>query len=556
MRHYRIGRAALSIACVLMAFSTMSNAKDTRLGPVKVEGGLVAGVPSDTEGITAFLGVPFAGNVGGDNRWRPAPPVKPWEGIHLADTPGPKMFQDHDPEGNEIANDDGLVLNIWTPSQGADENLPVYMLIHGGANRTGSAQYDDLQAAELASHGLIVVSVQYRLGPFGFMALPEMAEENPQGAVGNYAILDLVDALEWIRDNIDGFGGDPETVTIGGQSAGAENTVALLRSPLAEGLFDRAVISSSFTGFLPGKTMAVEAKMKNNQAAVDELFGRPMTLAELREIPDETWLAPFNGSDRSLYRLLSNATASNQFYTIDGHSFTEDSVDLLQPGDFGGLDIMIGQTADERTSLGGDPDGEMTPEEYRQAVLDLATARPYMVGWENEEVFDLYVPMTDLDAYRLHIRMQNDRMFQYVRLGAEFAKAHSEDADIWLWYWDHAPPGDNEGFRGAYHAADIYYFNASLREDDPNQRPWTDPDLAMRDLASGYLANFVKTGDPNGEGLPEWGQVTAETGGQFIRFHQGEAKMRTQTLYPSRDAYHRKMVLEGLGKAENDIFGQ
>lgn len=556
MTLYRTARSALlSTACIIALVGLPVAAQESTLAEVKIEGGLVQGVQSDTAGVTAYLGVPFAGNVGGENRWRPAPPVEPWEGVLVADKQGPKMLQDFDPQKDPLASDDGLILNIWTPADKAGEKLPVYMLIHGGANRTGSAQYDDLQAAELASHGLVVVSVQYRLGALGFMALPEMAQEDPEGAVGNYGVLDLVDALEWIRDNIEGFGGDPEQVTIGGQSAGGENTVALLRTPQAEGLFQRAVVSSSFTGFLPGKTLDAETKMKENQAVVDELFGRSMTLAELREIPAETWLAPFGGKEQSLYRQLSDRTASNQFYTIDGHTFTEDSVNLLQPGDFEGLDILIGQTADERTGLGGNPEGEMTPEEYREEVLALATARPYMVGSEDDQVFDLYKPMTDLDAYRLHIRMQNDRMFQYVKLGAEYARTHSDDSNVWLWYWDHAPPGDNEGFRGAYHAADIYYFNASLRENDPEQRPWTDPDFAMEKLASSYLANFIKTGNPNGEGLPTWEQVAADSGGQFMRFHQGEGEMRTETIYPSRDAYHRRMVLEGLNWTESEVFG-
>ncbi len=552
----RIARAALlPTICATMFLTSLAFGQDTPLGNVEVEGGLVQGIPSDQEGVTAFLGVPFAGNVGGENRWRPAPPVEPWEGVLVADTAGPKMLQDFDPASDPLASDDGLNLNIWTPARNADAKLPVYMLIHGGANRTGSAQYDDLQAEELAAQGIVVVSVQYRLGALGFLALTELAEE-ADGAVGNYAVLDLVDALEWIRDNIAGFGGDPNMVTFGGQSAGGENSVALLRTPLADGLYQRAFIASSFTGFLPGKVVDGATKMEQNQAALNELFGEPVTLADLRAIEAEAWNAPFGGHKQTLYNQMAGAVATNQFYTIDGHTMTEDSVNLLQPGAIEGIDIMIGQTADERTGLNGDPEGVMSPEEYKTEVMKLATARPYMAGGESDEVFDLYVPMTDLDAYRLWLRMQNDRMFQYVRIGAEYAQAHNDDANIYLYYWDHAPPGDEEGFHGAYHAADNYYFTGALDADADDQRPWTDPDLAMEKLAMSYLANFIKTGNPNGEGLPEWGTVTAESNGQFMRFHQGEAEMRTQTIYPSRDAYHRRMVLEALGWTDADIFGK
>jgi carboxylesterase type B len=542
---------ALCVTATVMASAAI--AEDAALGSVKVEGGLVQGVPSDTEGVTAFIGVPYAGNVGGENRWRPAPPVAPWEGTLVADKFGPKMLQDHDPADGEIVNDDGLVLNLWTPAKAAGENLPVYMLMYGGANRSGSNQSDGVQAAELAAQGVVVVSVQYRIGAPGFMALPEMAEEDPNGAAGNYGVLDLIDALHWIEANIEGFGGDPDTVTIGGQSSGAENTVALLRSPLARDLFDRAVVASSFTGFLPGKVLDGQAKMAQNQEAVDALFGKPMSLADLRAITPEEWNQPLGDSNQSLYTQLAGRVGTNQFYTIDGHTMTEESANLLRPGALDGIDIMIGQTADERTGLNGDPEGEMTPEEFREEVMALATDRAYMAGGESEEVFDLYKGVTDLDAYRLYIRMQNDRMFQYVRLGAEYAKAHN-DSDVWLYYWDHAPPGNEEGFRGAYHGSDVSYFNAAIREGNPDQRPWTDPDFAMRDLASGYLANFIKTGNPNGDGLPEWGQPTAESGGPFMRFHQGEAEMRTETIYPSRDAYHRAMVLEGMNWTEDDVF--
>lgn len=515
---------------------------------VEVTGGQVQGIPSDTPGVSEFRGIPFAGNVGGDNRWKSAPPVEPWEGVLVADTWGDQMLQD--PDGDIPVSDDGLNLTVWTPAESTDARLPVYMLIHGGANRLGSAAMDGIYAAELASHGIVVVSVQYRLGAQGFMALPEMAEENPDGPKGNFGVLDLVTALEWIQDNITAFGGDPDTVTIGGQSAGGENAVALLRTPLAEGLFQRAFIQSSFTGFLPGKVVPYDQKSVQNQEAVDELFGQPTTLADLRAIDAETWLAPWQGGNRSLYEEVARATATNQFYTVDGHSMTEESVDLLQPGDFDGLDIIIGQTADEYTGL-RPSDVEMTEEEQHEAML--SAIRPYQAGNVDEEVFPLYRATDPSEAYRLSLRMLNDFMFQYVKIGAEFAQTHS-DADVYLFYWDHWPPGEDEGFRRAYHGADNRYFNASLREGAEDQRPWTDPDLEMKRIASTYLANFVKTGDPNGHSVPHWGQVGSEQG-DFLRFNEGEVQMRDHTLHPTRDAYLRGKILEGLGMTEEELGG-
>jgi para-nitrobenzyl esterase len=460
------------------------------------------------------------------------------------------MLQDG---ANPSTADKGLVLNIWTPAQSGEEKLPVYMLVHGGANRSGSNSEDELYAAELAAKGLVVVSVNYRLGALGFLALPEMAKENEHGTVGNFAILDLIKALNWIKSNISGFGGDPDAITIGGQSSGAENVVALIRSPLAKGLFKRAFISSSFTGFLPGKNVAAEQKTKANQEAVNRLFGKEMTLNDLRAIPAAALLEPWNGRN-SLYGQLAASTVTRQFYTVDGKTFTDDSIDLLRPGVFDGLSIMIGQTADELTSLRGGTDKELSEEEFRAAIQK--PEYPYMVGGYDARILDLYQPQTPLDAYRLSLRAVADRMFAYVKIGAEYVKTHN-DANVWLFYWDHVPPGNNEGFRRAYHASDLYYFNASLRVGKEDQPRWTDPDFSMKELASSYLANFIKTGNPNGDGLPQWGEVVEGSGdSQFLRFHEGEGRMVTGTVYPSRDAYHREMILTGLNMTEHEILGR
>ncbi|MCT7376731.1 carboxylesterase family protein [Chelativorans salis] len=526
------------------AAQSAAGAKNNPVEVVKVEGGLVKGVPSDTPGVQVFKGVPFAGNVGGKNRWKPAPPVEPWEGVLAADEWGDPILQDE-----EISSDEGLNLAVWTPAKSTNDQLPVYMMIHGGANRLGSASaWDFLNASELAAQGVVVVSVQYRLGAQGFLSLPEMKDENPDGLAGNFAILDLVTALHWIKDNIAGFGGDPELVTIGGQSAGGENTVALLRTPLAKGLLKRAFIQSSFTGFLPGKVVPFEEKAVQNQEAVNEIFGKETSLEDLRQIDAETWKAKWKDTDSSLYNTLARAAATNQFYTIDGYSTTEDSVNLLQPGDFDGLDIIIGQTADEYTGL-RPANREMTEEEQHEAML--SAIRPYQAGSVDESVFPLYASDDPVERYRLSLRMLNDFMFQYVKIGAEHAKAHS-DANVYLFYWDHWPPGKDQGFRRAWHAADLWYFNAAIRKDNPDQRRWTWPDLEMKRIASTYLANFIKTGDPNGHSVPRWGQVS---NGQFLRFHEGEVEMRTNTVHPDRDEYLRQRILEGMQMTEADLDG-
>ncbi|WP_051776677.1 carboxylesterase family protein [Pseudorhizobium pelagicum] len=543
----RGGIAAKALITGVAAFLCAALPADAdAISIAKVTGGIVEGTASDTPGVSEFRGIPYGGNVGGDHAWEPTPPVEPWEGIRKADAWGDQMLQDSSPgQGEPTASFDGLNLTVWTPAESNDEKIPVYMLIHGGANRLGSSAMRDIYAAELASQGIVVVSVQYRLGAQGFMALPEMAHNSPNGAKGNFAVLDLISALQWIRDNIAQFGGDPATVTIGGQSAGGENAVALLRTPLAKGMFKRAFIQSSFTGFLPGKVEEFGSKARHDQAEIDKLFGKPTTLDDLRSIDQRTWLAPWNGEEASLYSLLARATGGGQFYTVDGHVFTDDSVDLLEPGDFEGLDIVIGQTADEYTGLR--KVSPMTPEEQREALLSFV--REYQVGQVDEAVLPLYASDDPIEASRLALRAINDYMFQYVRLGAEIAKRNSKGANVYLYYWDHWPPGKDQGLKRAYHAADLWFWNGSIRAGARDQKPWTDPDLAMKQMAMTYLANFVKTGDPNGNSVPHWDQVgdgASEAAGQFLRLHEGSAEMRDSTVYPSRDAYMRRVIVEGM----------
>ncbi|MGV1989190.1 carboxylesterase/lipase family protein [Agrobacterium sp. 22-221-1] len=552
IRHCRAVVGLLLGAVWVLGQGLSGTANAAPITEASVTGGKVQGVASDTAGVTQFLGIPFAGDVGGENRWKPAPPVKPWEGVLVADKWGNQILQDLNNLSDAPISDKGLNLTVWTPAQDTDDRLPVYMLIHGGANRLGSAAMKDLYAAQLAAKGVVVVSVQYRLGAPGWLSLPEMAKENPNGPKGNFGVLDLVDALKWIQTNIGAFGGDSGTITIGGQSAGGENTVALLRTPLAKGLFKRAFIQSSFTGFLPGKIVDFSKKSRDNQEALNKVFGKETTLADLRAIGSETWLEKWKGGKETLFGVMAGTVATNQFYTIDDYVFTKDSVNLLQPGDFDGLDIIIGQTADEYTSLRPN-DLKMTREEQQKAML--SAIRPHQAGNVDEKVFPLYATDDPTEAYRLSLRMLNDYMFEYVRVGAEFAKSHS-NANVYLYYWDHWPPGKDQGFRRAWHAADNWYFNGSIREGNSTQLPWTDPDYAVRDIAVTYLANFVKTGDPNGYDVPHWGQVTAKSGGQFLRFHEGEATMRTSTIYPTRDAYLRKKVLEGLGMTEAELDGE
>src|SRR5579871_237765 len=250
--------AGLALACSLSAAAARP------IDIVSVTGGKVQGVTSDIPGVQVFKGIPFAGPTGGNNRFRPPQPVVPWNDVKRADAWGAAVLQDmqlnpvgtfwgdefyYDPAFTPRASENGLNLNVFTPAKDAADKLPVYVWIHGGGNNHGHASEMEFWATKLAAKGIIIVPVQYRTGPMGFLSLPELSKENG-GSSGNMAIEDLVQALQWVRDNIAGFGGDPANVTVGGQSAGAHNTGVLLRAPAAKGLFHRAVMQSNFNGLV------------------------------------------------------------------------------------------------------------------------------------------------------------------------------------------------------------------------------------------------------------------------------------------------------------------
>jgi para-nitrobenzyl esterase len=510
---------------------------------VEVEGGLVRGVDTDVEGVKLFKGVPYAAPTSGENRWREAQPVEPWEGVMDADRWPDQVLQDinlnpvgqfwgdefyYDREFLPPASEDSLAVNIYTPADSADANLPVYFWIHGGGNDHGYASEIEFWAPKLAEKGIIVVQAQYRVGGLAFLATEELRQESPDGAVGNLVIRDLVSALEWVRDNIAGFGGDPETVTLGGQSAGGRNQIALLRSPLAEGLFDRVAIQSGFGGFLPLEFKTVDEAIADNEQALEEIFGQPMSLADLRALPSDEFMHRMVDGD-ILYTALDSAIGE---FVIDGVTLTEESIDLLRPGALDGFDIMIGGTSDERTSQRGGPDQTMTDEEYAAFMQELYGSDAYA---------EVYEPSDPQEAYRMRLRADTDLEFQKALISAQYAKANNEDADVYAYYFNHVPPGRNSEFYGAYHSSDLWYFFNSLRE-WPGQRHWTDADYRMAETITSYLANFVKTGDPNGEGLPEWPQPTDSP--TFMRFADGYAYAVDETPYPSRDELNRERVFE------------
>lgn len=550
----------LTISIIVSPFCiTAEAATGKTIDIVTVEGGLIKGVNTDVDGIQLFKGVPFAGFTGGDNRWKKPQSLESWQGIKLQDTWGDQVMQNaslnpvgtfygdefyFDDSFTPAASENGLNLNVYTPAKTTDDKLPVLVFIHGGGNDHGHASEMELYASQLAEKGIVVVTVQYRVGVFGFLALPELSAESEYGVSGNYALLDLIKSLEWVNKNIGSFGGNSNQVTLAGQSAGAHNVIALLRTPLAKGLFHRVIIQSSFQNLLelPKEGASVYKPLAEkeiaDEALITKLFGKKMSLKELRALPAEYFFTTKTpDATQTLYDAL---TKSVKGYSLDGYVFTEESVDLTREGALDGIDIIIGGAADDRTTFFSE-----------SATMSMAEFEAMMKKTYGDDYTKAYNPSSSSEAYNLYVRSQSDIRFQPYLLSAQYAKAHNKNLNVYTYYFDHAPSGRNSEFYGAFHSSDLWYFFSSIRNTN-GQRSWTDSDYAMANIMSSYYANFVKNGNPNAADLPEWKETT--TRGTFARFYNGKAETVTATPFPLRDELNRKTAMKNIGITDADLM--
>lgn len=295
---------------------------------------------------------------------------------------------------------------------------------------------------------------------------------------------------------------------------------------------------------MPMPMMALKDREIANQKAIDDTFGKATSLADLRAISADDMITKKMPDGKTLvYDALHKAVNGSSQHTLDDYVFTKESVDLLRPGALDGLDILIGGNSDEYASLDGGPDKRLTPDQLEAAMQKVG----YDYTWKT-----VYRPSDDLDAYRISLRAKSDFNLQDYLVSAEYAKAHNKHFNVYTYYFNNAPPGRNSEFYGSFHSSELWYYFDSMR-DIPGQRKWTSTDHHLADTMSSYLANFVKTGNPNGKGLPDWKQPTVADRGAFMRFRDGEARLATQTPYPERDKLNKDAVLKKAGLTEADL---
>jgi para-nitrobenzyl esterase len=441
---------------------------------ITVEGGQISGTSAD--GVRAYKGIPFAAPPVGELRWKAPQPVVAWSGVKQADAFGPQCMQQPYPASSPYAtapsptSEDCLYLNVWTAASAGDKR-PVMVWIHGGAWTRGSGATPTYDGAALARKGVVVVTTNYRLGPFGFLAHPELTAESAHHSSGNYAILDHVAALTWVQKNVAAFGGNPANVTIFGESAGSWSVNVVQATPLAKGLFHRAIGES---GAQFARTTRL-ADAEKGGVALATAVGAD-SLKALRAVPADRILA-----------VQSFRSGVN----TDGWVLPEDVRSIFTQKRQSDVPVLIGSNANEWTTLSNPAQFPKTLDEFHARM---AAQFPGLAA----ELNAVYPVKTDADIAGAMLGLGRDQTFTLeMRTWARMVVAGGRKA--FLYQFTRVPPGPNPAW-GAYHASEIAYaFN------NVASRPWaTDVDKRLADQMSSYWVNFATAGDPNGKGLPSW----------------------------------------------------
>ena len=492
-----IGWIGAFIAILLLTWPPMKRVPayegktPTYTGTVSLEKGDVRGVLIDDGRVELYAGIPYAKPPVGELRWREPQDPDAWEGVLDADHFAPMCMQPtelpivgslkqvigfHDyrislsDNYRPAVSEDGLYVNVWKPA-GKVENLPVLVFIHGGTLQTGQPWYGDYAGTGLAREGAVVVNLGYRLGVFGYLADEGLRAESEHGTTGNYGLLDQIKALEWVRTNVAAFGGDPLNVTLAGESAGSASVSAICTSPLAKGLFQRVLLESSTVASIepPHSFRSYDDAIASGK----ELKARYSvnTPAELRALSAGT---------------IVNEAYTQHFMTVDGYALTETPYESYKKGVHNEQAILHGYNAEESGPfliL-----GNANLKNYEERV------RAYFKEYA-DDVLKIYNPKTDDEAKDMWAQIYGAIFFNYPhyclnRLAAE------NDIPVYEYYFS-----KHNGRLGAWHSGEMIYVYGNLPQDS---RLFDAADHKLSETMRGFVLNFMRTGDPNGEGLPAW----------------------------------------------------
>ena len=470
----------LAVSMAVLSLAARPAAAADRV--VKIDSGVIEGVPALTPGVTAYLGIPYAAPPVGELRWRPPQPADPWPNVRNADRYSPACMQyymvplswanfgDYEPK-----SEDCLYANVWTPAKSADEKLPVLVWIHGGGYFAGSATERLHHGDNLAAKGVILVSFNYRLGAFGFMAHPDLTKESPNHASGNYGLMDQVAALQWVHRNIAAFGGDPSRVTIFGESAGAGSVNCMQATPLTKGLFQGVIAESgsafSRFGFGGGSSKSL-AEAEREGVSFAQGMGAN-TIAEMRAIPAERILVAAKSVPFGVYAPIT-----------DGYVLPEDVYAIFSEGKQNDVPVLVGSNSDEGTVLGAVQPRGLTPELQRE----YDTLYPPERTVNTTAGAALWMMRT---WARLEMKTGTHKAYEYY-----FSRAVPYPTDQKF--------ASDVSHLGAHHGSEISYVFNNLDVRKARNWPWTKEDYGLADMMSSYWVNFATKLDPNGPGLPVW----------------------------------------------------
>lgn len=449
----------------------------------------------ESSGVTSYKGIPFAAPPVGDLRWKAPQPAAKWKGVRKADHFGPRamqlpLFQDMVFRSDGVS-EDCLYLNVWTPvkptksTPAAGAKLPVLVYFYGGGFAAGDGSEPRYDGESMAAKGIVMLTVNYRLNVFGFLAHPELTTESPNKASGNYGLMDQAAALKWVKENIAAFGGDPSHVTIAGESAGSWSVSAQMITPLSKGLIAGAIgESGSLLGLNPPPQLAEAEK---TGAAFAEKAGAS-TLAALRALPA-----------KRLMEVLAEPGAPWFSATQDGYVLPKSPSAMYANGEQAKVPLLAGWNSHEghyKQVLG---DAEPTAANFTAALQKIygEQAGAAQAAYSG----DVTQAATDLAS---------DRFIAYGTWKWIDTHARTSGQPVYRYYYSRPRPGD----AGAAHSAEIDYAMGNLNGN--KVYAWTPEDRALSTLMQGYFANFIKTGNPNGDGLPEWPQASAGNGSRLM----------------------------------------
>ncbi|QNQ10437.1 carboxylesterase/lipase family protein [Sphingomonas alpina] len=489
----------LCFALALVPFAASAQAQS---GPiVTIAGGKLQGeAETGRSPVQIFRGIPFAAPPVGDLRWREPQPAAAWPGIRLATAFAPRCMQQ--PLYSDMMfrspapSEDCLYLNVWTPAKlgrSARAKLPVLVYVYGGGFQAGDSSEKRYDGTALAEQGIVVVTINYRLGIFGFLAHPELTAGSPHHASGNYGLLDQVAALSWVKRNIAAFGGDPDHITIGGESAGSMSVSALMASPLSRGKIAGAIGESGAMMQKWTPPALVEAEQKG--AAFAQRLGAP-TLAALRAMPaDKLLAAQGDAKDMSFYAV------------IDGYFLTEPPAVTFAQGKAARVPLLLGSNSQEAPGSAVFGDGAPTIAKYRAGLTRT-------LGAKADAVFALYPARNDGDVVSAATALASDD-FLALPTWKWFDLQRRTGAPTYFYHYTRVRPRfatDVSGSPlpwGAVHSAEIEYALGNL--DINPLYAWSDDDRKVSATMRGYFASFIKSGDPNATGLPVWPRASLDS---------------------------------------------